>query len=123
VQPVMSMYDGTHLVSLSIFLTWFFFLSGNIDHSLLQLLLNGPGRLAQGSVFKDCVPSPCEVLHHWIKALISSVISGSLMGETSFTGSYATELIRYYLCLAGVLSPTVTLYKWRILYPWIGSQM
>lgn len=44
-----------------------------------------------------------------------------LVGEASFTGSCATELIRFCLCWYQALSPTVTLCKWWILYPLIES--
>lgn len=48
------------------------------------------------------------------------------MAEISLTGSSAWELIGFYLCClcgAQVLSPTVTLCKWWIPYPCLGSRM
>ena len=57
------------------------------------------------------------------RVAILKQLGSSLVGENSFTGSSASELIGFYLCWAQVLSPTVTLCKRWILYPCVGRRM
>lgn len=99
----------------------------DIDHSLL--LLNSPGGLARAmlsrTVCQDTVKSSIIGQKDWpqVSDLMSILkqLGAFLVGEASFTGSCATELIRFCLWWYQALSPTVTLYKWWILYPLIES--
>lgn len=114
---------------LSISLLCLCFVPGRIDHSLLQLLLNSPEGLARAmlsrTVCQDTVKSSIIGQKDWpqVSDLMSILkqLGAFLVGEASFTGSCATELIRFCLCWYQALSPTVTLCKWWILYPLIES--
>lgn len=124
-------YIVTPISLLSIVLLWFCVIPGHIDHSLLQLLLNSFGGLARAmlsrTVCQATVKSSIIGQKDWpqVSDLMSILkqLGAFLVGEASFAGSCATELIRFCLCWDQALSPTVTLYKWWILYPLIESWM
>lgn len=108
--PVVCLFYGARLVSLTIARPWFCSFPGNIGHCLFQPLLNGPGRLVQGCVLKDCVPGHCEVLHHRIKGLTSGVRYDVNSQAIRFLLS-GRNLVYWFLCnqvdwILFVLSPS-----------------
>lgn len=85
------------LASLHVALTWFCLMPGNLDHSLLQPLLSGPGRLALGSALRPRA-SPLQRpvsqdrrtdLKCQITVAILKQLGSFLVGEALFTDSSA----------------------------------